>query len=212
MYDPWKAECGRAYPRGHRLTAADRHEFPDAAFGLTSWERAERGGVRRPGRPGRWHKRRKYPMPDAVHAANAKSRATKALRRGHLTRSQYRRIMRKANAILERCGEVLEPVIPFSRRRPRVAANAWYEDLPLPGQWHESFRDPREEDDTVFTDLAVVTDYELNPHGRRLSDRRALDRIRSLLDWHGPPSECGEAVCEEVRMIVEATGRHVGDR
>jgi len=109
--NPYEAQCGRAYPRGHRLTAADRRALPDEAFGLI------RG-------PGRGKRKRGYPMPDAVHAANAKSRAAAALQEGYLTRRQYDAIVSKANAILDRCGGILAPVVRFpGRRGRRVAAN-----------------------------------------------------------------------------------------
>lgn len=45
---------------------------------------------------------RKYPMPDRRHAANAKERATQMLRRGKLSRSEYKTIVRKANRKLSR--------------------------------------------------------------------------------------------------------------
>jgi hypothetical protein len=43
---------------------------------------------------------RKYPMPDASHAANAKARATQRLERGHLSEAAAARIRAKANRIL----------------------------------------------------------------------------------------------------------------
>lgn len=48
---------------------------------------------------------RKYPMPDRAHAANAKARAAQQLKKGNLTRSQYNRIVAKANRILGRKGK-----------------------------------------------------------------------------------------------------------
>lgn len=48
---------------------------------------------------------RKYPMPDAEHAANAKSRATQQERKGNLTPSQKAQIDAKANRILKEKGK-----------------------------------------------------------------------------------------------------------
>ena len=46
--------------------------------------------------------KRKYPMPDKSHAANAKARAKQQLKRGTLTRSAYDKIVAKANRVLSR--------------------------------------------------------------------------------------------------------------
>jgi hypothetical protein len=46
--------------------------------------------------------KRKYPMPDKKHAANAKSRAKQQLKKGKLSRSAYNKIVAKANRILKR--------------------------------------------------------------------------------------------------------------
>ena len=43
---------------------------------------------------------RKYPMPDASHAKNAKSRASEMFNKGRLSGSQKAQIDRKANAKL----------------------------------------------------------------------------------------------------------------
>ena len=45
---------------------------------------------------------RKYPMPDAKHAANAKGRAKQQLKKGKLSRSAYEKIVAKANRVLGR--------------------------------------------------------------------------------------------------------------
>jgi hypothetical protein len=45
---------------------------------------------------------RKYPMPDAKHAANAKGRAKQQLKKGRLSRSAYEKIVAKANRVLGR--------------------------------------------------------------------------------------------------------------
>lgn len=68
------------YSQNKKLTTAQRHKLPARVFGLP--------------------KKRKYPMPDRRHAANAKARAAAALKQGYLTRSEYNRIVRKANTIL----------------------------------------------------------------------------------------------------------------
>jgi hypothetical protein len=44
---------------------------------------------------------RKYPMPDASHARNAKARASQQRREGNLTREEKRRIDRKADRMLD---------------------------------------------------------------------------------------------------------------
>lgn len=62
------------------LKAKTRNALPKSAFGL----------------PGA----RKYPMPDASHAANAKSRAAQQEKRGNLSPSQKASIDRKADAVL----------------------------------------------------------------------------------------------------------------
>ena len=62
------------------LTAKTRNALPDSTFGL----------------PGQ----RKYPMPDAAHAGNAKARATQMVKRGKLSPAAAARIRQKANAIL----------------------------------------------------------------------------------------------------------------
>ena len=46
--------------------------------------------------------KRKYPMPDKSHAANAKARAKQQLKRGRLSRSAYDKIVAKANRVLGR--------------------------------------------------------------------------------------------------------------
>ena len=46
--------------------------------------------------------KRKYPMPDAEHASNAKGRAKQQLKKGKLSRSSYEKIVAKANRVLGR--------------------------------------------------------------------------------------------------------------
>jgi hypothetical protein len=45
---------------------------------------------------------RSYPIPDREHAANAKGRARQMYADGHLTKSEYDRIVNRANKKLER--------------------------------------------------------------------------------------------------------------
>jgi hypothetical protein len=45
---------------------------------------------------------RKYPMPDASHARNAKARASQQEEKGNLTKSEERKIDRKADKVLAR--------------------------------------------------------------------------------------------------------------
>jgi hypothetical protein len=62
------------------IKAARRNALPAQNFGL----------------PGE----RKYPMPDASHAANAKARATQQANAGNLTPAQKAEIDAKANRVL----------------------------------------------------------------------------------------------------------------
>lgn len=45
---------------------------------------------------------KKYPMPDAAHAANAKARATQMVKRGKLSLGQAAKIRAKANNVLNK--------------------------------------------------------------------------------------------------------------
>lgn len=60
-----------------KLTAARRKRLPKSSFGL----------------PGR----RAYPMPDKSHAANAKARASQAVKAGRMSKSTEHKIDAKAN-------------------------------------------------------------------------------------------------------------------
>lgn len=62
------------------LTAAKRKKLPDSQFGLPA--------------------QGKYPMPDASHAAVAKSRATQMVNAGKLSQAQAGKIKAKANKVL----------------------------------------------------------------------------------------------------------------
>lgn len=66
------------------LTTKQRKAIPKEEFGL----------------PGQ----RAYPMPDKVHAANAKARATQQVAAGNLTPSQKAQIDAKANKVLGSSG------------------------------------------------------------------------------------------------------------
>ena len=63
-----------------KLTAKARKKIPTSEFG----------------EPGS----RKYPMPDASHAANAKARATQQVKKGKLSASTAAKIKAKANRVL----------------------------------------------------------------------------------------------------------------
>lgn len=63
-----------------KLNARTRKALPASEFGM----------------PGK----RKYPMPDPAHAANAKSRSTQQVNRGKLSPAAAARIRAKANRIL----------------------------------------------------------------------------------------------------------------
>lgn len=63
-----------------KLNAAARKQIPASEFGLP--------------------RQRKYPMPDASHAVDAKARATQMVKRGKLSASSAAKIRAKANRIL----------------------------------------------------------------------------------------------------------------
>jgi hypothetical protein len=63
-----------------KLNAAARSKVPTSEFGL----------------PGS----RKYPMPDASHAVNAKARATQMVKAGKLSSASAAKIRLKANKVL----------------------------------------------------------------------------------------------------------------
>lgn len=65
-----------------KLKSAARKSLPSSTFGLPE--------------------QRKYPMPDASHAANAKSRARQMVKRGKLSPQQEAKIDAKANSLLGR--------------------------------------------------------------------------------------------------------------
>jgi len=44
---------------------------------------------------------RSYPVPDRQHAGNAKARADQAYEAGHISGSQYERIVARANKVLK---------------------------------------------------------------------------------------------------------------
>lgn len=64
------------------LKAKTRNSLPKSEFGL----------------PGS----RKYPMPDASHAQNAKARATQMVKKGKLSEASAEKIRAKANRILHK--------------------------------------------------------------------------------------------------------------
>jgi hypothetical protein len=65
-----------------KLTSRQRKRLPKTAFGL----------------PGQ----RKYPMPDASHAQNAKSRASQQYNAGRISKGTKAKIDAKANTVLSR--------------------------------------------------------------------------------------------------------------
>ena len=64
-----------------RLTEKKRDSLKDSTFGLPE--------------------EHKYPMPDASHARNAKARASQQVKKGNLTKTEERKIDRKADKILK---------------------------------------------------------------------------------------------------------------
>jgi hypothetical protein len=66
-----------------KMTAGKRHRLPDVAFGLPD--------------------ERKYPMPDPAHAKNAKARAQAQYDKGNLTKTELKKIDRKADRVISAC-------------------------------------------------------------------------------------------------------------
>jgi hypothetical protein len=64
------------------LTEKKRDRLKDSTFGLPE--------------------ERKYPMPDASHAANAKARASQQVKKGNLTKAEEQKIDRKADRVLDK--------------------------------------------------------------------------------------------------------------
>jgi hypothetical protein len=65
-----------------KINAAKRNSEPKSEFGLPE--------------------QRKYPMPDAAHARNAKARASQMEHRGRLSASDKKKIDQKADRILDK--------------------------------------------------------------------------------------------------------------
>lgn len=65
-----------------RLSEKKRDSLPKSAFGLPE--------------------ERKYPMPDELHARNAKARAAQQEDKGTITKAEERRIDRKADKVLDK--------------------------------------------------------------------------------------------------------------
>ena len=63
------------------LTEKQRDKLPDSKFGLPE--------------------EHKYPMPDESHARNAKARAAQQVKKGNLSKSEQKKIDRKADRILD---------------------------------------------------------------------------------------------------------------
>ena len=63
------------------LTEKKRDKLPDSKFGLPE--------------------EHKYPMPDESHARNAKARAAQQVKKGNLSKSEQKKIDRKADRILD---------------------------------------------------------------------------------------------------------------
>ena len=63
------------------LTEKQRDKLPDSKFGLPD--------------------EHKYPMPDESHARNAKARAAQQVKKGNLSKSEQKKIDRKADRILD---------------------------------------------------------------------------------------------------------------
>ena len=73
------------------MTARRRARTPSKKFGLP--EKARTSGQKK--------KTGNYPMPDKAHARSAKARASKQLKAGRLTKTEKKRIDRKADKVLK---------------------------------------------------------------------------------------------------------------
>lgn len=65
-----------------KLTVSARKKIPKSEFG----------------EPGK----KKYPIPDKIHAGNAKARAAQQVKKGNLSVSEKRKIDAKANKVLDK--------------------------------------------------------------------------------------------------------------
>ncbi len=74
------------------LTAAQKKKIPKADYGLPR-KKGPEGGVKSG-----------YPMPDKDHAINAKARASQQYKKGNLSKSQYDKIVAKANKKIKSAG------------------------------------------------------------------------------------------------------------
>ena len=74
-----------------KLTATKRKEIPKSEFGLPG--KVGKGGKNEAGKGA-------YPMPDTVHARNAKARASQQEAKGNLSESAKAKIDAKANKII----------------------------------------------------------------------------------------------------------------
>ena len=70
-----------------KLNSSKRSSMPKSQFGLPGGTKASGG------KPA-------YPMPDRSHAANAKARATQAVKAGRMSKSTEAKIDAKANRVL----------------------------------------------------------------------------------------------------------------
>ena len=85
-----------------KLTAARRNSLPKSSFG----------------EPGK----RAYPMPDRSHAANAKARASQAVKAGRMSPGEEARIDAKANRMLGKGRSNYGDAEEGPRQRPRAGA------------------------------------------------------------------------------------------
>ena len=74
-----------------KLSTSRRNSMPKSQFGLPGGTRGSGG------KPA-------YPMPDKSHAANAKARASQAVKAGRMSKSTEAKIDAKANRVLGKSG------------------------------------------------------------------------------------------------------------
>ncbi len=148
----YRASCA---PKAGKLTAAKERRLPDKAYGLT--------------------KERKYPMPDASHARNAKARASAEYKRGNLTRKQYAQIQRKANRIIKGCGGDPAPV-----KNPKTLYAYW----PATASDEQYFERLAKEQRWTIREIPISSTIEWKT-ARGAKKRSVTQGYGYLLDTHG---------------------------
>lgn len=135
-----------------RLNAKKRDAMPASMFGMPA--------------------ERKYPMPDASHAANAKARASQAANAGRISRATEARIDAKANTVLGKSGKVMTPkqnkYLHAAKQKPKVTLAAMFDGSAAKSRGEGSLADRRQ--DAALAKIKHTTPAKVE---RTLADRRA---------------------------------------